>query len=174
MIANPKESATHRRGAWNTRRNFETPRCLAFTQCHTAELEFPSLSLTIIITAVKNAGERHTVHASGKREALRFPFSLANANDYPSFRHPFVSSLGHCRQFLNEWVHRIRALAVGDLAMAPCGWIRLNGEGHVVIFVVMRQEGEFYSVSIVNPCGEGAEYHAHEADPAKGKVGFAT
>lgn len=65
----------------------------------------------------------------------------------------------------------MRALGAGEVAMAPCGWIRPDGEGHAVIFVVMRQEEEVYSVSIVNPWGEGTEYHAQEADPAKGKVG---
>lgn len=54
--------------------------------------------------------------------------------------------------------------------MAPCGWIRTDGSGHAVILVVLRRETEVYSVSIINPCGEGAGYHAREADPAKGKV----
>ena len=55
--------------------------------------------------------------------------------------------------------------------MSPCGWVRHDGSGHCVVFVVMRQEAEVFSVSVVNPCGEGSEYHAQEADPAKGKVG---
>lgn len=54
--------------------------------------------------------------------------------------------------------------------MAPCGWIRTDGSGHAVILVVLRREADLYSVSIINPCGEGAGYHAREADPAKGKV----
>lgn len=73
-------------------------------------------------------------------------------------------------QFLNAWVHKVRGLGVGDLAMAPCGWIRPDGTGHVVVFVVMRQAAEVFSLSVINPCGEGSEYHAQEADPVKGKV----
>lgn len=73
-------------------------------------------------------------------------------------------------QFLNAWVQKIRALGVGELCMAPCGWIRANGTGHTVVFVVMRQAEAFFSVSVINPSGEGTEYHAQEADPAKGKV----
>ncbi|CAM9241070.1 unnamed protein product, partial [Sphacelaria rigidula] len=73
-------------------------------------------------------------------------------------------------QFLNLWTHRIRELGPGELTMAPCGWIRTDGSGHAVIVVVLRREADLYSVSIINPCGEGAGYHAREADPAKGKV----
>lgn len=58
--------------------------------------------------------------------------------------------------------------------MAPCGWVRPDGTGHTVAFVVMRQAAEFFSVSIINPCGEGVEYHAQEADPARGKVSTRT
>lgn len=54
--------------------------------------------------------------------------------------------------------------------MAPCGWIRADGTGHTVVFVVTRQAEAFFSVSVINPSGEGTEYHAQEADPAKGKV----
>ena len=68
-------------------------------------------------------------------------------------------------------MHKIRGLGVGDLAMAPCGWLRPDGTGHTVVFVVMRQAAEVFSLSVVNPCGEGSEYHAQEADPVKGKVG---
>lgn len=78
-------------------------------------------------------------------------------------------SLPPC-QFLNAWVHKIRGLGVGDLAMAPCGWIRPDGTGHILVFVVMRLAAEGFSLSVINPCGEGAEYHAQEPDPAKGKV----
>lgn len=48
--------------------------------------------------------------------------------------------------------------------------MRADGSGHAVAFVVMRQSEEIFSVSIVNPCGEGEEYHAKEADPVRGKV----
>lgn len=48
--------------------------------------------------------------------------------------------------------------------------MRADGSGHAVAFVVMRQSEERFSVSIVNPCGEGEEYHAKEADPVRGKV----
>lgn len=48
--------------------------------------------------------------------------------------------------------------------------MRADGSGHAVAFVVMRQSEERFSVSIINPCGEGEEYHAKEADPARGKV----
>ncbi|CAB1113790.1 unnamed protein product [Ectocarpus sp. CCAP 1310/34] len=72
--------------------------------------------------------------------------------------------------FLNGWVQKIRGLGVGDLGMAPCGWVRADGTGHSVIFVVMRRDAEVFSVSIVNPHGEGTEYHAQEADPTRGKV----
>lgn len=75
-------------------------------------------------------------------------------------------------QFLNSWVQKIRGLGPGDVGMAPCGWVREDGSGHSVVFVVMRHEAEVFSVSIVNPCGEGSEYHAQEADPARGKVGW--
>lgn len=73
-------------------------------------------------------------------------------------------------QFLNAWVQKVRGLGLGDLAMAPCGWVREDGSGHCVVLVVMRQEAEVFSVSVVNPCGEGSEYHAQEADSARGKV----
>lgn len=69
-------------------------------------------------------------------------------------------------------MHKVRGLGVGDVGMAPCGWVRFDGTGHCVIFVVMRREAEVFSVSIVNPCGEGTEYHAQEADPARGKVSY--
>lgn len=96
-----------------------------------------------------------------------------SAEAYRSF-HSFLyrvwSVALRCLQFLNGWVQKIRALGVGQLAMAPCGWVRADGTGHAVVFVVMRQTAEFFSVTIVNPCGEGTEYHAQEADPAKGKV----
>lgn len=75
-----------------------------------------------------------------------------------------------CVQFLNSWVQKIRGLGVGELVMAPCGWMRADGTGHSVVFVVMRQAADFFSVSIVNPCGEGSEYHVQEADPFGGKV----
>ncbi|CAM9782323.1 unnamed protein product, partial [Discosporangium mesarthrocarpum] len=75
-------------------------------------------------------------------------------------------------QFLNTWVQRVRALRVGELALAPGGWVRPDGSGQAVMFVVTRvAEGEDrYTLSVVNPWGEGAEYHAKSADPAKGKV----
>ncbi|CAN0478290.1 unnamed protein product, partial [Hapterophycus canaliculatus] len=68
-------------------------------------------------------------------------------------------------KFLNAWVQRIRGLGLGELGMAPCGWVRADGSGHCVVFVVMRHEAEVFSVSIVNPCGEGSENHPTEADP---------
>lgn len=75
------------------------------------------------------------------------------------------------RQLLNQWVQKVRGLPKGDVLMAPCGWMRPDG-GHTVIFVVARQDDDVYSVTIVNPCGEGSEYHAKEAYPAKGQVGY--
>lgn len=69
-------------------------------------------------------------------------------------------------------MQKVRGLGVGELGMSPCGWVRADGSGHCVVFVVMRQEPEVFSVSVVNPCGEGSEYHAQEADPARGKVRY--
>ena len=104
-----------------------------------------------------------------KLEVFSFTGAQKIRRYFYTVRRPFrFTSL----QFLNAWVQKIRGLGLGQVAMAPCGWIRADGSGHAVAFVVMRQAEDRFSVSIVNPCGEGAEYHAKEADPVRGKVRF--
>jgi hypothetical protein len=75
-------------------------------------------------------------------------------------------------------------MRAGELAMAPCGWLRSDGTGNLLVLLLqkeapggggtpadaMRTEGDWFSLSVVNPCGEGVRYHALRPDPATGNV----
>ncbi|CAM9225977.1 unnamed protein product, partial [Phaeothamnion confervicola] len=73
---------------------------------------------------------------------------------------------------LTRWVPTVRALREQEMAAVPAGWVRPDGTGHLVLLVVRRDPGaaDAYSLSVVNPCGEGSEYHPCRADPVHGKV----
>jgi hypothetical protein len=50
--------------------------------------------------------------------------------------------------------------------------MRLDGTGNSVVMVVRRDThtDDTFTLSVINPCGEGAGYHAVRADPTTGTI----
>jgi hypothetical protein len=50
--------------------------------------------------------------------------------------------------------------------------MRLDGTGNSVVVIVRRDThtDDTFTLSVINPCGEGSDYHAVRADPATGTI----
>ncbi len=86
--------------------------------------------------------------------------ALKQASGFASSLPAFSCSADRFHHYLSRWVNCITQLRSNEIAIGPVGWSNADGTGQCPVVVVHRTTAkDEYTLSIVNPEGEGSEYH---------------
>ncbi len=91
--------------------------------------------------------------------------ALKQASGFTASLPAFSCSADRFHHYLSRWVNCIKQLRSDEIAIGPVGWSDSDGTGQCAVVVVHRTIAkDEYTLSFVNPEGEGSEYHASSLD----------
>ncbi len=117
-------------------------------------------SLDFVADAVRRMSE-----STGSTVHHKLHQALKQASGFASSLPAMSCSADHFHNYLSRWVSCIRQLRSDEIAIGPVGWSDSDGTGQCAVVVVHRTTAkDEYTLSFVNPEGEGSEYHVSSLD----------
>ncbi len=97
--------------------------------------------------------------------------ALKQAAGFASSLPALSCNADHFHRYLSRWVSCIKRLRSNEIAIGPVGWSNSDGTGQCAVVVIHRSTAkDEYTLSFVNPEGEGSEYHVCSLDLKFGGV----